>query len=186
MWNLGLLGASFTSFGSYELIQTTTVSTATPSVTISNIDTLAANYTHLQLRLVTRSTKVSTQSHEVTVNADTGANYARHTLEGNGTNVLSNGIAPSNFMSISGGLLGTDSNANSFEACLVDISHPFDVTKYSTFKFLHGTKNTIVSNVRLSSGLWVNTDPISSLTFSTQVDNYAVGSTFSLYGIKAY
>lgn len=184
-WNLGLLGASQFPVGSYDLIQTTTVSSATPSVTINNIDTLAASYLHLQLRLVTRSTKTSTQSHLVTINSDTSANYARHTLEGNGTSVLSNGTAPSNFMTISGSLPGTDSEANSFEACVMTVSEPFNTSKYSTFRFSHGLTNNVVSNIRLSSGLWVNTDAINSITFSTQVDNYDVGSSFSLYGIRA-
>jgi hypothetical protein len=58
-------------------------------------------------------------------------------------------------------------------------------TKNKTMKSFGGHAITSANSVALFSGLWRNTDPITSLTIplsgSTQL---AAGSRFSLYGIR--
>ena len=71
----------------FDLLETQTLGTAAASVTFSSLSTYAADYQHLQIRMVAKSADgVSSNLRDlrIQVNADTAANYAAHVLRETG------------------------------------------------------------------------------------------------------
>lgn len=180
---------SFSSGGggaaAYELISTTVLGSGQSSVTFSGLGTSGAAYKHLQLRYVARTDHTGTQSAFVRLNGDSGANYAYHSLEGNGGSVVSSATssATAAFMYL-GGLPGNNSTTGIFEGSIMDILDFSSTTKNKTLRNMNGTMGNVVSNIRLTSGLWMNTAAITSIVISPQSANFIAGSRFSLYGLR--
>ena len=81
---LGIVAAAggFTKFGDFYQIATSTASTGSVAdITFSNIP---QDYTHLQIRVMARSSDSTTRNLKGVFNSDTGANYSTHYLLGDG------------------------------------------------------------------------------------------------------
>ena len=76
------------------------------------------------------------------------------------------------------GYMDTNYNTN----VLVDI---FQYANTNVFKTNTSRANNASNGNSANVGLWRNTNAITSVTFITGSNNFAVGSTFTLYGIKA-
>jgi hypothetical protein len=182
---LGFLAASGVSAGSFDLLETQTLSSATASITFSSLSTYASTYQHLQIRMAIRTTRSNTADFlKLTFNADT-TGYARHALYGNGSSVGSYGLTDIiSTPDIPGGSAG----ANQFGAVVMDIVDAFETTKNKTTRALGGTVGS-VNRIQLDSGLWIDTSAVSSIKLESgnagEGANLAIGSRFSLYGIKA-
>jgi hypothetical protein len=163
----------------YELIETAIVSgTSTSSITFSSLGTYSSTYKHLQIRMTTRDTRTSNGQNLslLRFNSDSGANYSSHQLFAIG----SAGEANTTF--IYGGYNSTDANTTgNFAGSVIDILDPFSTTKNKTTRTLTGTAT---NNIRLLSGNWRNTAPVTSIQLVADSFNYVAGSRFSLYGIK--
>jgi hypothetical protein len=157
---------------SYESIASATP-TGTGTVTFSSIP---AGYTSLQIRGVVIS--ADTDSYCVRLNADTGANYARHRLLGTGTGVAASGTTSTNQIQISN---GTDTFPSPF---IMDIHNYLSTTQYKTIRTLQGIDQNTAGNVALYSGLWMNTSAVTSVTVFLNSGNYSTGTQIALYGIK--
>ena len=74
----------------FDLLETTILSSATSTVTFSNLNTYS-DYKHLQFRIVTRATDTGTSTGflDIRLNGVTSSSYARHTLNGRGDTVRS-------------------------------------------------------------------------------------------------
>jgi hypothetical protein len=121
---------------------------------------------------------------KLTFNADT-TGYARHALYGNGSSVGSYGLTDIiSTCDIPGGSAGS----NQFGAVVMDILDPFETTKNKTTRALGGTVGSL-NRIQLDSGLWIDTSAVSSIKLESgnagEGANLAIGSRFSLYGIKA-
>jgi hypothetical protein len=168
--------AAFDPF-SFQSIATTTVSGGT-SFTFSSI---ASTYTHLQIRynLIMGS---GADAIFVQFNSDTGSNYARHGLWGSGAATGATGTASTTAMYAYGfqnGVIQTYPNVG-----IVDILDYASATKYKTLRTFAGAdQNAAGGNVSVGSGLWMNTNAITSITFSSS-STFNSG-TIALYGIKA-
>lgn len=177
-------------FSSFDSIATVTVGAGgASSITFSSIP---STYTHLQLRILSRSNGNDTENNAtMTFNGDTGNNYVGwHYIYGNGSTVNANTsgttayiIADRNAMNLAG--------ANMFSACIIDILDYANTNKYKTTKRFSGVElNTTngASSVWFTSGLWMNTNAITSLTITPSAsfspNNYVQYSSFALYGIK--
>jgi hypothetical protein len=174
MWNLGLLGASLPlPVSNYELIESAILASNTPSVTFSNLNTYSSTYKHLQIRYVWNST-IAAET-RIRYNGDTGANYRRHFLQGNGSSVIS-GSQPD---AVAGGY----NEVTNPTSTIIDILDFSSTTKNKTSRAVWGfTGNGYIGMV---SGLWFATpQAITSIELSPTSGNYATGSRFSLYGIK--
>lgn len=156
----------------YVALRTETVAVATNSVTFS----LSGISGYTDLVLVGSGTiATSLQSIVMRFNGDTGGNYSFTYLIGNGASAFS-GRATNTTFALAG-LFEPPAIAN-FVTQIQNYSNS------TTFK-------TILSRRNLSSGyatadvsLWRNTAAITSITlFPENSVNFAVGSTFSLYGI---
>ncbi len=171
--------------GSFDLLETTLITTNTASVTFSNLNNYSA-YKHLQLRMTTRTSRTdfSLSVNDLRFNADTGANYSRHSLEGNGSSVASGypGGATNEIALISS--VTNEQTANIFSGLVVDILDYSNTSKYTTIRALGGQASSN-SRVMLVSGVWMNTAAVTSITLLPSSSySYISGTRISLYGIK--
>jgi hypothetical protein len=190
----GISGALIGSYvagvpNDYESIATTTLTTASSSITFSSIP---ATYTHLQLRIITRSSSANNYDNIwMRLNSDTNSNYASHYLAGNGA--TADAYAWSSETQIrSFYTTGGTASSNVFSVSVIDILDYANTSKYKTTRHLNGfdnngtgTSNYDKGTIVLSSGLWQNTSAISSINLQINGGvNFTQYSSFALYGIK--
>jgi hypothetical protein len=182
-----LIGNEAFDPSSFDLIQTYILSSNQSSVTFSNLDAYSSTYKHLQLRATTRATTSADniQLSFLRINGDTGSNYSRHFLQGNGATVASGGDASQTSMFFSTTPQNT-TPAGLFSAEVIDFLDAYSTTKNKTIRIFHGVLNTGSSGPRimLNSSARLNTESITSITCLTGSNDFAIGSRFSLYGIK--
>ena len=158
----------------YVALDKVTISgTSTNTVTFSSI---SQNYTDLILVIEGTSTGANIDF-PIRFNGDTGANYSRTYLYGNGSSTSSGRASNDTSM----GLPNLDTGRG------VSISHIFNYANTTTFKTgLGRTSGAPSYGVSAIVGLWRNTAAITSLTvFAAGANFYGNGTTLSLYGIKA-
>lgn len=162
---------------------------STPSATTVTFSNIPQNYQHLQIRGIVKTTSTAhiARSCNVLLNNDSAANYAKHTLLGNGTSVTASGNASTANPSIIYAS-GSDATVGSsiFGVFIVDIHDYTSTSKNKTMRSFNGMNyNTATTsgNVRLESALWMSTAAITTISISVDVGNFAAGSTFALYGM---
>ena len=167
--------------GSFDLLETQVLGSAQASVTFSSLGTYS-NYKHLQIRATMRDAG-SSASFGFRFNADTGTNYSRHELKGNGSSV-SSGAASSENGGFLGGGATSSTTANSFTGAVIDLLDVFETTKYKTVRTLQGTTGS-PTEIILVSSLWQSTSAATSFQiYSRFGTNLAANCRFSLYGLK--
>jgi hypothetical protein len=154
----------------YEPIATQTLGSAQASVTFSSIP---ATYTDLVL--VTNANTVSGAENYAYVyfNSDTGANYSRTLLTGNGSAASSARF--SNLIPIT---LQPTAKSN-------NILQVMNYANSTTFKTAIWRDNQTAAILSAGVGLWRNTAAITTIAVTGFTANIQTGSTFTLYGIKA-
>lgn len=154
----------------YEPIATTTLGTATASVSFTSI---SGSFTDLVL--ITNATFTSGENgFQLTFNSDGGNNYSTTYLYGDGSNALSTRV--SNGSNINAGRQSTTMG--------VGITHIMNYSNTTTNKTVL-TRGNSSSIVNANVGLWRNTGAITSLTCTAEGTTFTAGSTFTLYGIAA-
>mgnify|MGYP003647891044 FL=1 len=163
----------------FESIQTITPS-GTATITFSSIP---ATYKSLQIRAIGRRDSASTGgSANLRFNGDTGSNYAKHQLRGNGSAASASGSASQSQIECFE-FAGGDASVNNMVGALVcDVLDYASTTKYKTVRAFNGVDFNGSGSVYLFSGVWMSTAAINSLTFYTSA-NYLT-TTFALYGVK--
>jgi len=187
---LGIWASSFNSrtfqpTGSYDALATYTVpSGGVASVTFAGLPT-GGQYSHLQLRILGRSASGSFTggSTGIRLNGDTGSNYAAHFLLGDGSSTSAYGW--SNEANMYGyTFAGGTATSGVFAGLIIDILDFASASKNKTLRTLSGVDNNGNGEVRFSSGLWRNTNPVNSITIDGRGENYVQYSQFALYGVK--
>lgn len=158
----------------YESIATTTLGTATNSVTFSSIPS-----TYTDLVLITNVGHASGDATVYQFNGDTGSNYSRTFLSGNGSSTYSGRETNGTWMN----LQNQDQPTTSVSQ--VQVVSIMNYSNSTTYKTAVGRGNVASAGVTAAVGLWRNTAAITSVTVRTASANFVVGSTFTLYGIKA-
>ena len=159
---------------SYESIATVTVgSGGASSVEFTSI---ATDWTHLQIRFIARCS--SLVELRVQLNADTGTNYAWHEMWTNANAGSSVGHMKLAYWN------GFPSTADLFGAGVMDILDYKNTNKYKTLRTLSGYNNISTGGLQLNSGLWQNTNAITSVKIFPQSGSFQQYSNFALYGIK--
>jgi len=181
---LAVAGAGAGGGGAYDLLETTLISTNTANVTFSSLGSYS-DYKHLQIRITSRTSQNSgTDAVALQLNSDTGSNYAWHRLNGNGSSVAS-GAVTSQARIHASSTTGNLATANIFGAAVIDILDFSSSNKNTTVRTLNGVSMPDTPDVRLGSGVWINTAAVTSVTlFSLNGANFVSGSRLSLYGIK--
>jgi len=169
------------STNSYESIATVTLGSAASTISFSSIP---STYQHLQVRGIARGTLAS---NEVTIrmrfNSDTGNNYARHILEGDGVTAASYAASSGNLMAL-GTVSASTAAASIFGVAVADVLDYKDTNKYKTLRNLSGNDRNGSGAMSLTSGLWMNTNAITGITIFADSGNLDQYSSFALYGIK--
>lgn len=160
----------------YEPIATSTVGTATTTV---NFTSIPQTYTDI---VVASSIQVSGNVNVfMTFNSDSGANYSFTLLQGDGS-TASSGRASNQTRIQLDSVAYPPFSGSSFAPGIVHINNYSNSTTYKTALL---RANNAAAGVSLGSGLWRNTAAITTITFVAGAVNFAVGTTFTLYGIKA-
>ena len=172
--------------GSFDLLETQVLTGSAASVTFSSLSTYAADYQHLQLRIMARTTRNSTNDHLKFTFNGASSTAGWHSLYGNGSSVASTGAGnqPPIFAVFS--IAAATTTADVFSPAVVDILDAFETTKFKTYRSFSGMASN-ANMVSLGSGYWPSTNAISSIKIenANEPSNLVTGSRFSLYGIKA-
>ena len=177
---------ALTASSSYESISSFTAVGGETTITLSSIP---ATYKHLQLRYISKDTYAASdgsQASNIYFNGDTGSNYAAHRLRANGTAVAASGNGPQTGIDRDSILNVYGNLANYYAAGIIDIIDYASTTKYKTLRAFSGADINVdgPGKVVLSSGLWMNTAAITSISINGWITACAAGSIFALYGIK--
>lgn len=159
----------------YEPITTTTTSGNASSVTFSSI---AGTYTDLVI-IVNGGSSTAADLH-IQFNGDTGNNYSRTILSGDGTSATSLRQTSVNY-------IRTD-NQGYLNTTFPAATHIINIMNYSnttTNKTTVSRASNASTGVDASFGLWRSTAAITSINLSPNAGTLTNGSTFTLYGIKA-
>ena len=166
----------------YVALATQTLGSAAASVTFSSI---SGAYTDLVLVIDCIGTYTSTPYEIISTrfNGDTASNYSQTFLYGNGTSAGSS--RGSSGTSIYAGDISNQASSNLGPSTVIwQVNNYANSTTYKTL--LARTNNAPASGfVEAVVGLWRSTSAITSITAITTNANFAIGSTFSLYGILA-
>ena len=165
------------------LLEEQVLSSSAASVTFSGLDAYAGVYQHLQLRIVSRDTRVGNAgAATIRFNGDTGANYTGHYLAGNGSTVDYGFDGTGQTSSWAYYIPSANIAADSFGAAVIDLLDAFSTSKNMVFRSLSGF--TSPSQILVKSGMRINTEALTSITLLASGGNYVIGSRFSLYGAK--
>lgn len=186
--SLGIMdGAGGAAGGSFESIATANGTGSSSTITFSSIP---STYTHLQIRGILKNTSTFTgdASFTVTFNGVGGTSYAWHQLRGNGSAAAASaGSSQSSMASFYTQVSSNASYSNRFGVFIMDIHDYASTTKNKTMRLFAGveTNNAKTDYVSLSSGLFVNTSAISSITITeSDAQSWTTTTQLSLYGIK--
>jgi len=168
--------------GGYDSIATTTVGAGGAStVTFSSIP---STYTHLQIRALTRDSRVATNSDAtIRFNGDTAANYNAHNFSADGTTIYAGAYVSSTNINI-GNQPGSSATSNIFGGSVIDILDYANTNKFKTVRCITSYDTNGGGWVNIGSGTWRSTSAITSITFTPLVSPYVQYSSFALYGIK--
>jgi hypothetical protein len=165
----------------YDEIATATLSSAALNVEFTSIPS-----TYTDLVIVGNNLLVAsgTPNLRILFNTDTASNYSVTVFEGNGAAAYS--VRQS---SISGIDFGYYTSLYPASTSTIPTNAIINVMNYSnatTYKTVIARANGSPTGVSSNVGLWRSTAAINSIRLSnSSALNFTIGSTFSLYGIKA-
>ena len=164
----------------YDSLATTTLGSATGSITFSSIP---SSYT--DLRVVWHISGITSGSSNpgIRFNGDTSGTHSTTLLRGNGTNIVSSGYSSQNMVFLG----GTDAIPTTSVPMLIliDIFSYSGSTQKTCLSSGHFEREQTGGAMVKTVGRWANTSAINSLTLLLDTGSQNVGTTASLYGIKA-
>jgi hypothetical protein len=160
----------------YTALATRTLTSTAASVTFSSIPA-----TYRDLILVTEVIAGTNQGANVRYNSDSGSNYSTVVMRAYGASIAESGSTTDNVIYI------TYSGIGSGQKCLTTFSvMDYSATdKHKTALHRSNYTGTSTTFVEAMATRWANTSAITSLQFFASTGSFAVGSTFSLYGVIA-
>lgn len=158
----------------YEQIATTTLSSATASITFSSI---SGNYTDLILVFNGKmASGVGADTMALRFNSDTATNYSATRLSGNGSTASSG-----RWSTVDMGYTGVIDETQS--VVIVSIN---DYSNTTTYKSALSRSNDAAYGVYANVILWRSTNAINTILIRTYGNNnFASGSVATLYGIAS-
>jgi hypothetical protein len=156
----------------YDLIASTTLAASTSEVLF---DSLPQNYRDLIIVAQTSSSANNSSDIGVRFNGDGGSNYSFVEAAGNGSSASTNqGPQDMTYLYYT---LGT----NRF----ITIAQVFDYSATDKHKATLVRASSALDSVIMNACRWANTAAVTSLTFRLDANQFATGSTFSIYGVIA-
>lgn len=161
---------------SYESIATTVVgSGGSSTITFSSIP---SDYKHLQVRGFFSNSSGSVIRGRF--NSDSGNNYSRHYVYGDGSSAVSGNDVNFDYATF-GYNAGTSAN---YSGSVIDILDYSSTTKNKTVRTLTGSDNNGSGLLVFYSSGWYNTAAINSITITSTGTNFTQYTSFALYGIR--
>jgi len=159
----------------YTPMANITLGSSAASVTFSSI---SQAYRDLVL-VVVATTASSGQAGLIRVNSDSGANYNRVFMLGDGSSAVSNSFTgQSSFMTnFSAGFSSTVPSSVIFNL--------FDYSATNKHKTALNRNDQAATGVEAQAMRWASTSAVTSLSIQPSSGNFNTGSTFALYGIAA-
>ena len=155
----------------YEPIATSTLGSAVSSYTFTSIPS-----TYTDLIIVANHSTSSAAGITLTFNSDTGNNYSFTYMQGNGSAASSNRASNQGTMDVS------YQNANALSNAIIQIQNYANGSVYKTV-LSRANDASVVTMAYV--GLWRSYSAINSVKLASYAGNFNVGTTFTLYGIKA-
>jgi hypothetical protein len=165
------------------LIQTASITTSTPSITI-DVSQLGY-YKHLKLVTSVRTDRADVDDWvSLRFNSATSG-YAWRTVGGNGSTAVTGSTLPASYLRAARAS-GATAASNLFGCSEVDILDFANSFKNKTIQSLTGVIVSGFTTVSADSGIWFSTAPITSITlYPSYGSNFAAGSRVSIYGVNA-
>ena len=162
------------------LIQEQVLTSTASTITFSSIP---QTYKHLQLRVTARSDNAAEfTSLTLRCNGVSTASYSYHELYGVGSGTpTSTGNSAATAYSW-GWQSGANAPAGVFSGSIMDILDYSNTTTNKTMRTLNGMYGSSFYRTYFTSGVFLSTAAISSLTIATGSGSFQIGSRFSLYG----
>lgn len=187
---LGIIasGANVSSTA-YESIASITASGGETTLTFSSIP---STYQALQIRGIYRDSRTASSGGQLSLilrfnNDTTDANYAAHTLQGNGATASASGSTSYPYIG-TGVSTGPSSQTTTYGVNIIDIQDYASTTRNKTIRCFSGSnQNSTVDSeqvIKLESMLWQSTSAINEIDINCLYVSFAAGTTFALYGIK--
>jgi hypothetical protein len=162
----------------YTPIATTTLGSSTNSVTFSSI---SGSYTDLVL-ICANLGAASAQSLYAQVNTDTGTNYSRTWITGNGS-AASSSRASTNSQGLFVGATDVGLPSTGVANAVMSFQNYSNTTTYKTTLTRY---NAAGQEVQAAVSLWRSTSAINSIkVYATSSALILAGATFTLYGIAS-
>jgi len=162
------------------MIPLSTVTVDSGGAANAEFTNIPAYYEHLQVRALTKCSNA-----DLTVraqfNSDTSTNYATHYIEANGSAVSAGALASTTYLMVGVAASGTAGQVGGF---VLDILDYCNTNKYKTTRTLSGCDNNGSGYVWPASGLWMNTNAITSIKIFPASGTFQQYASFALYGIK--
>lgn len=158
---------------------------STNAVTFNNIP---QTFTHLQIRVFGRtSANYESDAYNMQPNTNGTSNCRTHSLNGNGTNAVSEDFGNSTNFYLTGTIPGNTAPANCFGVGITDILDYTSTSKNKTTRTISGfdpNNTNAVRRVNFGSGLWFATpEAITRLNVTANNGNFIAGTRIDLYGI---
>jgi hypothetical protein len=162
-----------------------TVSLGATTASSISFTSIPSTYRHLQLRLFARAIQGNNSDGVIMrFNSDTGNNYTLHWLSGDGSSASALGIAPYGGIRL-GQLSADNAPTGTLGANVVDVLDYANTNKYKTGRALGGYDANGFGQVMLTSGVWMNTAAVTSITMTvTGGTGFQQYTHAALYGVK--
>jgi hypothetical protein len=157
----------------YTPIATTTLGSTNSTITFSSF----SGYTDLVL--IGNPIVSASLDYKWYVNGDSSSGlYSQTRLNGNGSTATSSRTPNANSLYLD----AVSPASGSMQNFIMNFQNYANTSVYKTVLIRY---NDAANDVAARVGLWRNTNAITSITISTDSSTFAVGSTFTLYGISA-
>ena len=158
----------------YEPIATTTLGSATNTVTFSSIPS-----TYTDLVLILNGGGSNPANFQTQVNGDTGSNYSTTTIYGTGSTAASGRYTNLNQMYNAGVVAAIPTTLSA-----MSIANFMNYSNTTTYKTVLSRYSDSSNETTTNVSLWRNTAAINTIRIFSFSASYLVGTTFTLYGIK--
>ena len=162
----------------YEPIATTTLSSASPTVTFSSISS-----TYTDLVLIAQLTTAAATNMRIRFNGDSSSNYGSTHMTGSfgSASAARENTNIAGLIDYAGGY--PNGGASSVSTYVININNYTNTNAYKTWLTRASNAGT---GTEVTAGVWRQTSAINEVQIRTSSGgNISVGSIFTLYGIKA-
>ncbi len=156
----------------YDLLASTTLATATASVTFSSID-----QSYGDLIIIVNALGSTTLEARIRLNSDSGSNYNSVRMSGNGSTATSAALT-----SQTSGSLSVIADATTSQAIQLKVELQ-DYAATDKHTSILARANQSATGTEATALRWASTAAVTAIEILTSTGNWAIGGTFNLYGV---